>query len=126
MLQRTPGTSYVSTYHRGPAPLNTALGVMAHDPSEILAIYLGADEAGGYLPMGQEERLSAAFPGDAKSALALIERYLDFPDYPPTEWTSNDLATEARIYEQKLARAFPELNARAINALACRWSYDWR
>ena len=28
MLQRTPGTSYVSTYLRGPAPLNTALGCM--------------------------------------------------------------------------------------------------
>ena len=27
MLQRTPGTSYVSTYLRGPAPLNTALDV---------------------------------------------------------------------------------------------------
>ena len=25
MLQRTPGTFYVSTHHRGPAPLNTAL-----------------------------------------------------------------------------------------------------
>ena len=28
-MQRTPGTSYVSTYHRGPAPLNTALGAMS-------------------------------------------------------------------------------------------------
>ena len=25
VLQRTPGTFYVLTYHRGPAPLNTAL-----------------------------------------------------------------------------------------------------
>src|SRR5687767_4594037 len=28
VLQRTPGTSYVSAYLRGPAPLNTALGPM--------------------------------------------------------------------------------------------------
>ena len=28
MLQRTPGTFYVLTYHRGPAPLNTALALM--------------------------------------------------------------------------------------------------
>jgi len=28
VLQRTPGTYYVLTYHRGPAPLNTALGIM--------------------------------------------------------------------------------------------------
>jgi hypothetical protein len=31
------------------------------------------------------------------------------------------------IYEKKrLAGAFPELSARAINALACRWSYQWK
>ena len=29
MLQRTPGTYYVSTNHRGPAPLNTTLGCSA-------------------------------------------------------------------------------------------------
>jgi hypothetical protein len=28
VLQRTPGTFYVLTYHRGPAPLNTALALM--------------------------------------------------------------------------------------------------
>src|SRR5688572_21237453 len=28
VLQRTPGTFYVLTHHRGPAPLNTALGCM--------------------------------------------------------------------------------------------------
>jgi len=99
---------------------------MAHDPSEILIVYLGANGSGGFLPMGQEERLKAAFPRDAKVARDAIERYLQFPDYPSTEWTSNDLATEQGIYEQKLARAFPELTARAINALACRWSYSWR
>jgi hypothetical protein len=99
---------------------------MAHDPSEILIVYLGASESGGYLPMGQQERLNAAFPGDAKAALDAIEKYLHFPDYPSTEWTSDDLATEQRIYEQRLARAFPELSARAVNALACRWSYGWR
>lgn len=106
--------------------LCVSLDVMAHDPSEILVVYLGASESGGYLPVGQEERLEAALPRDAKAARAAIEGYLQFPDYPLTEWTSNDLATEQRIYEQKLARAFPELTARAINALACRWSYSWR
>ena len=32
MLQRTPGTFYVLTHHRGPAPLNTALGCMKDMP----------------------------------------------------------------------------------------------
>ncbi len=99
---------------------------MAHDPSEILVVYLGAAESGGYLPIGEEERLQAAFPIDTKAARDAIAKYLNFPDYPSTEWTSSDLATEQRIYEQKLARAFPELSPRAVNALACRWSYNWR
>lgn len=99
---------------------------MAHDPSEVLAVYLGAGESGGYMPMGQEERLRVAFPRDARSVRELIEKYLQFPDYPPTEWTSNDLSEAQRVYEQRLTQAFPELNARAIYALACRWSYSWR
>ena len=31
VLQRTPGTTYVSTYLRGPAPLNTALDGKAEE-----------------------------------------------------------------------------------------------
>ena len=82
---------------------------MAHDPSEILVIYLGAAESGGYLPVGQEERLKAAFHRDAKNAREAIEKYLHFPDYPSSEWTSNDLATEQRIYEQDWRARFRSL-----------------
>ena len=99
---------------------------MAYDPSEVLVLYLGAGESGGYSLMGHEERLRAAFPIDFTSARESIEKYLQFPDYPPTEWASNDLALAQGIYEQRLAHAFPELSARAINALACRWSYRWK
>ena len=35
MLQRTPGTFYVLTYHRGPAPLNTALGLHTNHMREF-------------------------------------------------------------------------------------------
>lgn len=99
---------------------------MAHDPSDVLVVYLGADASGGYMPMGREERLNAAFPRDAQSARKAIEKYLQFPDYPPAKWTSNNLAEAQCEYERRLARAFPELTARAVNALACRWSYSWR
>lgn len=99
---------------------------MKHEPSEILTIYLGARESGGYRPSGQEERLLSAFPHDAESARVAIEKYLKFDNYPPSEWTSDDMLVEMRNYEQRLARAFPELSARAINALACRWSYNWK
>ena len=99
---------------------------MSFDPSEVLVAYLGAGETGGYQPIGRDERLRAAYPRDFQAALAAIEKYLNFPDYPPPEWSSNDLAREQRIYEKRLADAFPELSARAVNALACRSSYGWR
>ena len=99
---------------------------MGFDPSEMLVVYLGADATGGYQPIGKEERLRKAYPHDFELALAAIEKYLQFPDYPPNEWSSDDLAKEQDIYAKRLARAFPELSARAVNALACRWSYGWR
>ena len=99
---------------------------MAFDASEVLVVYLGAGETGGYQPIGCDERLRAAYPRNFQVALAEIEKYLNFPDYPPPEWGSTDLATEQGIYEKRLAEAFPELSARAVNALACRWSYGWR
>lgn len=45
----------------------------------------------GYLPVGQEERLEAAFPRDSQSVREAIEGYLNFSDYPPAEWPSSDL-----------------------------------
>lgn len=99
---------------------------MKNDPSEVLALYLGAGPAGGYQPAGGEDRLRAAFPRDFRSVRSSLDKYLELPDYPPHEWTSNDLAKEQTIYEQRLAHKFPELDARAINALACCWSYGWR
>jgi hypothetical protein len=99
---------------------------MAFDPSEVLIVYLGAGQTGGYQPVGKEERLRAAYPRNVQLALSAIEKYLEFPDYPPAEWSSNDLAKEQGVYEERLARAFPELSARATNALACRWSYGWK
>src|SRR5262245_30710715 len=99
---------------------------MAFDPNELLATYLGAGSAGGYQPIGCDDRLKAAHPRDFEAALASITKYLDGCEYPPTEWTSNDLAKEQAIYAAKVSRAFPELKPRSTNALACRWAYGWR
>src|SRR5262245_31996208 len=99
---------------------------MTLDVSEVLAVYLGASATGGYQPVDCEQRLRAAHPRYVQSALPLVAKYLDCFDYPPDEWKSGDLAREQQIYAQRLANAFPELSARAINALACRWSYRWK
>jgi O-antigen/teichoic acid export membrane protein len=45
VLQRTPGTFFVLTYHRGPAPLNTALdrmGFVLHGLGVLAVLVLGS------------------------------------------------------------------------------------
>lgn len=100
---------------------------MEIDLSDALCIYLGAGPQGGYRPIGSgEERLRVAYPSHFAEARAAIAKYLVELDYPVKNWTSDNLAAEQRVYEESLRVAYPELSARAINALACRWSYSWR
>lgn len=97
------------------------------DLSEALCVYLGAGPSGGYQPAGSgDERLEQAFELSSVALAASIAKFLAGPDHPPLNWESDDLALEQSVYETKLHAAFPELSERAINALACRWSYGWR
>src|SRR5687767_5054913 len=60
VLQRTPGTSYVSTYLRGPAPLNTALDGMSWKATlvhALLCLAIGAAVAS----VSEVKWLAAAF-----------------------------------------------------------------
>ena len=80
---------------------------MAYDRSEVLGLYLGAGESGGYSPVGHEERLRAAFPFHFTSARESIEKYLQFPDYPPTEWASKRSGGSARHLRAKACACVP-------------------
>ena len=78
VLQRTPGTFYVSTYHRGPAPLNTALAMLplrlGYFPSlkgESTVLLSGSSEAVGLLSAEL-----ARFVASAASAWAVHEHVL--------------------------------------------------
>lgn len=99
--------------------------IMKSEASAALEVYLGANQTGGYLPMGQSERMSAAYGDDAKAKLELIQKYLEF-DHPSSDWSRPDLAQEQKAVEALLAQRFPELDRVAVNALACRWSYSWK
>lgn len=70
VLQRTPGTSCVSTNHRGPAPLTTALAIVVmlveFSPSSFLEVSYGAGTAGtGDLVLGLRLRCEGA-SGDGR------------------------------------------------------------
>ncbi len=97
------------------------------DLSEAVCVYLGAGPSGGYQPAGSgAERLKQVFGPSADALAEQVSRFLVGPEHSPRDWESNDLQSEQSVYEAKLRAAFPELSARAINALACRWSYGWR
>ena len=57
VLQRTPGTSYVSTNLCGPAPLNTALGGMAEE--RIMGIVFPAVPCRSFAALEQPAMLRA-------------------------------------------------------------------
>lgn len=101
---------------------------MILDPNEVLIAYLGAGPAGGYQPLGSpDERLRAAYPSSFDDARAIARKYIDgAPDHPPEDWAGITLADETKTYEQKLAKQYPELEPRALSALACRWAFDWQ
>jgi hypothetical protein len=98
---------------------------MNDEASTAIKIYLGAGPTGGCQPIGQQERMKLAFPNDHEQKLMRIKRYLE-EDHPPAAWSSGDLVLEQKAFEALLSKRFPELDSVAINALACRWSYQWR
>lgn len=98
---------------------------MQSDINQLLKIYLGANDEGGYQPIGCDERLRAAFPKDYDRMVNIMSPYLS-EDHPPENWAARTLAEEADHFAGKLRAKFPELDARSIKALANRWSYAWR
>jgi hypothetical protein len=82
VLQRTPGTFYVSTYHRGPAPLNTALEPMpnAEDTRDLkfaakLLFQFRVEHNGESNIMRTcEERIIVFLASTPRSALATAKR----------------------------------------------------
>ena len=96
---------------------------MTADINQLLKLYLGADQNGGYEPLYREERLRKAFPNDHERMLELMAPYLN--EDPPRDWT-RDLVEERDRFEAKLRQKFPELDAISARVLANRWSFDWK
>ena len=98
---------------------------MSSDLNSILKVYLGTDSRGGYQPIGIDQRMKQAFPKDHDAKMALIAKYLE-AEHPPADWEKTGLAEEAKVFAEKLANRFPELDAVAARALANRWSFGWK
>jgi hypothetical protein len=95
-----------------------------YDVNSALKVYLGADVHGGYQPIGCEERLQRAFPGEHLCVKALLTGYLQEGHNP--DWSQYSLAEETARFTDILRRKFPELDRIAARALANRWSFSWR
>jgi hypothetical protein len=92
--------------------------------NDILKTYLGTDEAGGYQPIGCEDRLRRAFPTDHEEMKELIGRYLAAGHMP--DWSKNDLIQEGTLFAVELRKEFPELDEVVVRSLANRFTYAWR
>jgi hypothetical protein len=96
------------------------------DINDLLHLFLGADEKGGFQPIGCDERFRRAFPDTHGEKMRAIQRYLDAgADYQP-DWSKNDLVAESRLFAKMLEASFPELDLISVRALANRFSFDWK
>lgn len=96
---------------------------MKPEVNQILKVYLGADESGGYEPLYRDERMRKAFPDSHRQMMALIARYLGEDREP--DRTAGDLLQQAARFEATLRQRFPELDAIVVRALANRWHFEW-
>ena len=94
------------------------------DVNDILKVYLGTDETGGYQPIGVKERFRKAFPDDFEEREKEIEKYLNFE--PRLDWRTNTPSAACVAYSKDLEKAFPELDHISIRALTNMLSYDLR
>jgi hypothetical protein len=78
--------------------------------NDLLHLFLGADERGGFQPVGCDERLRRAFPDTHSEKMGMIQRYL----------------AESRLFAKMLEAMFPELDSISARALANRFAYDWK
>ena len=96
---------------------------MKPEVNQILKVYLGADERGGYEPLYRDERMREAFPDSYSQMMALIAPYL--AEDKVRDETAGDLIQQAAHFEATLRQKFPELDATVVMALANRWHFEW-
>lgn len=92
--------------------------------NEVLKIYLGTDDAGGFQPIGCEERMRHAFPADFDERMRAIDPYLAV-DYTP-DWTRLDLIQAGNAFAEVLRKRFPELDEVVVKSLANQFTFSWR
>ncbi|HEX2604085.1 MAG TPA: hypothetical protein VHL60_05385 [Oxalicibacterium sp.] len=90
----------------------------------LLKFCLGADESGGYQPIGFEDRLSVTISEASQSEYELLLSVLNM-DWELDRWAHASLSEAAQKIEQILAQRYPELEPMVLRALSNRWSYGW-
>jgi hypothetical protein len=96
------------------------------DINHVLKLYLGADATGGFQPIGCDERLQSAFPGDYTRMMELMSPYLTEDQPQDVWWSASTLSQAADRFAERLQQKFPELDAISIRALANRRAFDYK
>jgi len=75
---------------------------MKEDINQILQLYLGTDDTGGYQPIGCNARIKEAYPKTYQEQLQKITKHLAEEHAP--DWTKNDLIEEVAFFQRDLLK----------------------
>ena len=97
---------------------------MIYDMNEVLRIYLGTDQNGGYQPIGNDDRLKVAYPDCYDEMIRIIEPYLEFEFTP--DWKTQTLIQASDAFATALKEKHPELTDLIVRSLSNRFAFDWK
>ena len=95
--------------------------------NEVIRVYLGSDENGSVIPVGELDRMKSAY-GDKAGHMADLARGVigSICDVPPHVLGTDNLAALARLAESRAADSHPELAPDVCRAIGNHYAYQWK
>lgn len=95
------------------------------DLSEAVVLYLRFDDAP--MPRHDHERLLAQFGPDKGQEIGQrVETLMDELGRVKIDWSAHSLDSGTDAARAEMKAKHPELSERALDALAWKFSYDWK
>lgn len=99
---------------------------MNPDLEQAVQIYLGATPTGAIRPGGGWDRLEKAYGARAAALKAEVEACMDPLYDPPPDWSRETYDCAIERVRDLARRLYPQFSETTINALANRFSFDWK
>ena len=93
--------------------------------SSAIGIYLGFGTKP--FPSADADNVLQAFGNIEGHRLVLeIKELLKVTEHISIDWTSHDILEGSKLFREVLLAKFPELDAKAVDAITWKFTYDWR